>query len=278
MVFNIITIFISCLIIVGNTLTILAVTCDKRMRRDYASNYLIASLAVADLCVGLVDMPLAILYRSRTVMSFFEPIVCDTWMLFDFTVVISSIIHLMVISVDRYCQITKSLWYRANKSLFKTLVTISVIWFAALMFGTLGVSGNRYVATKPFDPSEPCGFRYSKYYALFIVIMSTYLPSMILFYIYYKLFSVAIKHRNSVKGGMKTVSASHASDGTQKENDQNLIVLRYHRGKVLSHTQSVEQFSMDSDDKRPPSRISPTPRKRSSHYKAAVTIGVSSRV
>jgi len=85
--------------IFGNALVIAAVVLERTLR-NFAANYLIASLAVADLLVALLVMPLAAVYEvsERWLLG---PVVCDMWTSFDILCCTSSIFHLVAISVDR---------------------------------------------------------------------------------------------------------------------------------------------------------------------------------
>lgn len=85
--------------IIGNLLVILAVLLVPKLQRP--ENLLIICLAVADELVGLLVMPVALIYE---VMDFwpFGSIICNLWISLDITACSASILSLCVISLDRY--------------------------------------------------------------------------------------------------------------------------------------------------------------------------------
>ena len=84
--------------IIGNILVCIAVFLVKKLRKP--CNYLIVSLAVSDLCVALLVMPMAMLYEING-SWIFGPQLCDVWVSFDVLSCAASILNLCLISVDR---------------------------------------------------------------------------------------------------------------------------------------------------------------------------------
>jgi len=90
--------------IVGNIFVVTAIAVDRNLRT--VANYLIASLAVADLLVAALVMPLAAV-NEVSARWFLGRQLCDTWISFDVTCCTSSILHLVAISLDRYWAVTR---------------------------------------------------------------------------------------------------------------------------------------------------------------------------
>ncbi|XP_038598329.1 5-hydroxytryptamine receptor 2B [Tachyglossus aculeatus] len=114
----------------GNILVILAVSLEKKLQ--YATNYFLMSLAVADLLVGLFVMPIALL----TIMFESEwplPVVlCPAWLFLDVLFSTASIMHLCAISVDRYIAIKKPIQASQYNSRATALIKITVVWFISI--------------------------------------------------------------------------------------------------------------------------------------------------
>lgn len=85
--------------VIGNILVCVAVCLVRKLRRP--CNYLLVSLAVSDICVALLVMPMALLYEIKGDWSF-GPIWCDLWVSFDVLSCTASILNLCMISVDRW--------------------------------------------------------------------------------------------------------------------------------------------------------------------------------
>ncbi|XP_037553981.1 5-hydroxytryptamine receptor 2B [Nematolebias whitei] len=114
----------------GNILVILAVSLERKLQN--ATNYFLMSLAVADLLVGLLVMPIAlitVLYNSRWPLPDF---LCPIWLFLDVLFSTASIMHLCAISLDRYIAIKKPIQHSQYKSRAKALVKIALVWLISI--------------------------------------------------------------------------------------------------------------------------------------------------
>uniref|UniRef100_A0A673CPN7 5-hydroxytryptamine receptor 2B n=1 Tax=Sphaeramia orbicularis TaxID=375764 RepID=A0A673CPN7_9TELE len=114
----------------GNILVILAVSLEKKLQN--ATNYFLMSLAVADLLVGLLVMPIAlitVLYNSGWPLPEF---LCPIWLFLDVLFSTASIMHLCAISLDRYVAIKKPIQHSQYKSRAKALVKIALVWLISI--------------------------------------------------------------------------------------------------------------------------------------------------
>lgn len=96
------TIFLGLMVlatIIGNVFVIAAILLEKNLQN--VANYLILSLAVADLMVATLVMPISIL-NEVTKTWFLQNEVCDMWITFDMLCCTASILHLVAISVNLY--------------------------------------------------------------------------------------------------------------------------------------------------------------------------------
>lgn len=114
----------------GNILVILAVSLEKKLQ--YATNYFLMSLAVADLLVGLFVMPIALMTIMLEVTWPLPLVLCPAWLFLDVLFSSASIMHLCAISVDRYIAIKKPIQANQCNSRAKTLIKITVVWFISI--------------------------------------------------------------------------------------------------------------------------------------------------
>nr|CAD7586909.1 unnamed protein product [Timema genevievae] len=127
----IIVIVLLCVVVgtvVGNILVCVAVCLVRKLRRP--CNYLLVSLAVSDICVALLVMPMALLYEVLGQWSF-GPVACDLWVSFDVLSCTASILNLCMISVDRYYAITKPLEYGVKRTPRRMIGCVSLVWLGA---------------------------------------------------------------------------------------------------------------------------------------------------
>ncbi|XP_059158579.1 octopamine receptor 1-like [Physella acuta] len=112
----------------GNTLVILAISLEKRLQN--VTNYFLLSLAVTDLLVSLIVMPLSII-NVFTGRWLFGLLLCDLFVTSDVLMCTSSIYHLCTISLERYIGIRYPLWTK-NKSKRIVLLKIVLVWTISL--------------------------------------------------------------------------------------------------------------------------------------------------
>ncbi|KAI4902087.1 hypothetical protein NFI96_014703 [Prochilodus magdalenae] len=114
----------------GNILVILAVSLERKLQN--ATNYFLMSLAVADLLVGLLVMPIAlvtVLFNARWPLPEF---LCPIWLFLDVLFSTASIMHLCAISLDRYIAIKKPIQHSQYKSRAKALAKIALVWLISI--------------------------------------------------------------------------------------------------------------------------------------------------
>ncbi|KAM9059941.1 5-hydroxytryptamine receptor 1B [Megaptera novaeangliae] len=91
------------------------------------ANYLIASLAVTDLLVSILVMPISTMYTVTGRWTLGQA-VCDFWLSSDITCCTASILHLCVIALDRYWAITDAVEYSAKRTPKRAAVMIALVW------------------------------------------------------------------------------------------------------------------------------------------------------
>nr|XP_020452436.1 5-hydroxytryptamine receptor 2B [Monopterus albus] len=114
----------------GNILVILAVSLERKLQN--ATNYFLMSLAVADLLVGLLVMPIAlvtVLYNAGWPLPEF---LCPIWLFLDVLFSTASIMHLCAISLDRYIAIKKPIQHSQYKSRAKAVLKIALVWLISI--------------------------------------------------------------------------------------------------------------------------------------------------
>ncbi|XP_056345226.1 5-hydroxytryptamine receptor 7-like isoform X1 [Oenanthe melanoleuca] len=112
--------------IAGNGLVIISVCIVKKLRQP--SNYLVVSLAAADLSVAFAVMPFVTITDLVGGEWLFGKVFCNVFIAMDVMCCTASIMTLCIISVDRYLGITRPLTYpvRQNGKLMAKMVFI--VW------------------------------------------------------------------------------------------------------------------------------------------------------
>lgn len=171
--------------VIGNILVCVAVCLVRKLRRP--SNYLIVSLAVSDLCVALMVMPVAMVYEVMGTWPF-GPVVCDFWVSCDVLSCAASILNLCMISVDRYYAITKPLEYGVKRTPKRMLFCVFMVWMGAAFISLppVLILGNEKTDTS-------CSVSQNQGYQIYATFGSFYIPLTVMVVVYYKIFSAARK-------------------------------------------------------------------------------------
>lgn len=173
--------------IVGNILVCLAVFLVKKLRRP--CNYLLVSLAVSDLCVAILVMPMALLYEILGRWSFGN-FMCDLWVSFDVLSCAASILNLCMISVDRYYAITKPLEYGVKRTPKRMILCVSLVWLGAacISLPPLLIIGNEHEMN---EDGPQCVVCQNFGYQIYATLGSFYIPLTVMIVVYYKIFCAA---------------------------------------------------------------------------------------
>lgn len=171
--------------IIGNVLVCVAVRLVRKLRRP--SNYLIVSLAVSDLCVAIMVMPVATVYDILGSWPF-GPVICDFWVSSDVLSCTASILNLCMISVDRYYAITKPLEYGVKRTPKRMLFCVFIVWIGAAFISLppVIILGNEKTETS-------CSVSQNQAYQIYATFGSFYIPLTVMIVVYYKIFSAARK-------------------------------------------------------------------------------------
>ncbi|XP_077437048.1 5-hydroxytryptamine receptor 2A [Vanacampus margaritifer] len=112
--------------VTGNILVILAVSLEKKLQN--ATNYFLMSLAVADMLLGMLVMPVSMV---TILYDYGWPLpseLCPVWIYLDVLFSTASIMHLCAISLDRYIAIRNPIHHSRFNSRTKARMKIVAVW------------------------------------------------------------------------------------------------------------------------------------------------------
>ena len=195
--------FLLCLVIlftlVGNCLVVIAVASTRRLRSS-VTNYFVVSLAVADLTVAVLVMPYAVLYELYGRWTF-GWVFCYFWISCDVTCCTASILHLCVISVDRYLAVTEPLTYRGRMTRRRALMAVAGVWTCSSAISFVPVYAGWFVdesagadgeqLMRLYEDGPACGLFVNRVYAVISSTTSFYLPLVVMLVLYAKIYRIA---------------------------------------------------------------------------------------
>ncbi|XP_028253745.1 trace amine-associated receptor 1-like [Parambassis ranga] len=181
----------------GNLLVMISIIYFKQLQTP--TNYLVLSLAVADLLVGTLVFPSSMVFSFSSCMSY-KNVFCKVRNSLDMILCTSSLMNLCCISIDRYHAVCVPLTYRTKINHHVVVVMILVSWTVAVIVGLA------------FSLSEQ-GTCVENCISAFVIanavgtVVSFYLPVIIMLCIYLKIFLVAQKQVRSIHNMSKCGAA-----------------------------------------------------------------------
>ncbi|KAM5140671.1 D(2) dopamine receptor [Mantella aurantiaca] len=176
-------------IVFGNVLVCMAVSREKALQTT--TNYLIVSLAVADLLVATLVMPWVV-YLEVVGEWRFSRIHCDIFVTLDVMMCTASILNLCAISIDRYTAVAMPMLYNTRySSKRRVTVMIAVVWVLSfaiscpLLFGLNNTASNECLIENPA-------------FVIYSSVVSFYVPFIVTLLVYVQIYIVLQKRRKRV--------------------------------------------------------------------------------
>ncbi|XP_012683954.2 trace amine-associated receptor 1-like [Clupea harengus] len=186
-------------IVGGNILVMITILNFEQLQTP--TNYLVFSMSVADLLLGMVVMPPNMI-ESLEKCWYFGDFLCKFHASVDITLCNASVLHLTCISIDRFCAVTKPLQYQNKMTTCVVLTMISVSWIFSAIFGFAVI-----FSPSDSDPSAEsvdvdciggCSGLHEKEIGVSYFFVFYFIPLTIMSTIYLKIFVIAIKQANTI--------------------------------------------------------------------------------
>ncbi|XP_055043028.2 trace amine-associated receptor 4-like [Misgurnus anguillicaudatus] len=180
----------------GNLLIIISISHFKQLQSP--THLIVQSLAVCDCLLGLLVMPYSMV-RSVEGCWFLGDVVCKVHSSLDMTFSISSLLHLSLISIDRYWAIYDPLRYKIRVTNNIVAVFITLTWIFSFVYSfSVVFSGVNAVGLEALILQMSCFggcvLFFNKEWGLICVIVVFIIPGTIMSSLYISIFNVVRKH------------------------------------------------------------------------------------
>lgn len=176
--------------VIGNVFVIAAILLERNLQS--VANHLILSLAVADLLVACLVMPLGAVYEVSKEWRLGADL-CDMWTSSDVLCCTASILHLVAIALDRYWAVT-DIDYAHQRTARRIGYMIIVIWTLSVLVSIaplLGWKDPEWEARVYQDLQ--CIVSQDIGYQIFATASSFYVPLLVILFLYWRIFLAARK-------------------------------------------------------------------------------------
>ncbi|KAK3108976.1 hypothetical protein FSP39_020074 [Pinctada imbricata] len=246
---------LSCMIvatIIGNVFVISAIILERSLQG--VSNYLILSLAVTDLMVAVLVMPISVIDQVSE-FWYLGSDLCDMWISFDVLCCTASILHLVAISLDRYWAVS-NIDYIRRRSAKQIIIMIIIVWVVSIVISIAPVLGWKDNGNNP-DILGICQISQDPAYTVFSTVGAFYCPLILMVVLNFKIYKAARSrirkkhisawtkppfHRPSITNAEGTTR--HNSSGSEVSQDGFTV----YNGSCINGNEEESQFNYNEND------------------------------
>ncbi|UYV62387.1 ADRA1B [Cordylochernes scorpioides] len=195
----------------GNLLVLMAMCTNASLRTT--TNVFIVNLALADLLLGVSVLPFSATIELFDKKWFFGQIFCNVWAAVDVLCCTASINSLCIISIDRYIGVTQPLTYSSIVTHKRATVSCFLVWILSI-----AISVGPLFGWKDPPPKDPLTCEVTKQtgYVLFSVAFSFYIPTIIILFVYHKIYKAATSQTKFLETGVKVIKGSSGHNSTEE--------------------------------------------------------------
>ncbi|XP_051780133.1 trace amine-associated receptor 1-like [Erpetoichthys calabaricus] len=185
--------------VLGNLMVIVSICHFKQLHTP--TNFLLLSLASTDLLLGGFIMAPSMI-RSLESCWYFGDLFCKIHVSLDITLSTASLIHLLFISIDRYCAVCYPLHYQTKITSCAAGIMIAISWIFAGIYGCfmcLNIQGLDGLQNHKSQCLGGCLYISSPLSGLVSSLLCFYFPGFIMLGIYTNIFIVASRQAKIIK-------------------------------------------------------------------------------
>ncbi|XP_039673269.1 trace amine-associated receptor 13c-like [Perca fluviatilis] len=202
LVINITLYFISLITVTLNLLIIISISHFRQLHTP--TNILLLSLAVSDFLVGLLLMPGEIF--RKTSCWFFGDLVCFLYNYLSTIITVSSIVDMVLISVDRYVSICDPLHYTTKVTVNRVKLCVCLCWLYSVSYSFLYLKD---VLTQPGRYNScygECVLVIDNISVTIDLVLTFLVPVTVIIALYLRVFAVAVSQARAMRSHITAVT------------------------------------------------------------------------
>ncbi|CAI4223719.1 unnamed protein product [Auanema sp. JU1783] len=194
--------------------TLVFIVLYKNPRLQTVPNLLVGNLAFSDLCLGLIVLPLSSVYALAGEWIFPDTL-CEVFVSADILCSTASIWNLCIVGLDRYWAITTPVAYMNKRNKKTAGIMILTVWATSSLISLAPLLGWKQTAISSNlimddkTSSRQCTFLDLPSYTIYSATGSFFIPTILMFFVYFKIYQAFAKHRARQIYRQKLAVSSH---------------------------------------------------------------------
>ncbi|XP_073329899.1 trace amine-associated receptor 13c-like [Pagrus major] len=198
-----------------NLLVIISISHFRQLHTP--TNLLLLSLAVSDLLVGLVLMPVEIIYIESC--WFLGDILCTMYYVVDYIITSASVANMVLISIDRYIAICEPLQYPTKVTTRRAQICVCLSWVCSVLFRILLLHDHLEKPGKSNSCFGECVVVINYIAGIIDLVFTFIIPIAIIIILYMRVFVVAVSQARAMRSHIAAVTAQRSGTVTVKKTE-----------------------------------------------------------
>ncbi|XP_053733325.1 trace amine-associated receptor 1-like [Synchiropus splendidus] len=186
---------VSIITVTLNLLVIISISHFKQLHTP--TNLLLLSLAVSDLLVGVLLMPVEIIHIEHC--WFLGDLVCSLYYLVDYVITSASVANMVIISIDRYIAVCDPLNYNKTVTKKTAQLFICLCWLCSVIYRILLLNDHLRMPGSSNHCMGECVVVISYIAGIIDLICTFILPITIIIVLYLRVFAVALSQARAMR-------------------------------------------------------------------------------
>ncbi|KAM4730643.1 trace amine-associated receptor 13c-like [Anableps anableps] len=211
-------IFLTCISLLTVSLNLLVIISISHFRQLHTpTNLFLLSLAVSDFLVGLLLMPIRILLTGGCWVL--GSVMCGLFHYSSFILTSASVGNMVLISADRYVAICDPLRYPTKVSQKRVKICVCLCWACSVFYNGVILKDFMKNPDRYNSCAGECVLVTDFLIGVFDVILTFFIPIIIIIVLYMRVFVVAISQARAMRSHIGAVTCQHSRKIVVKESE-----------------------------------------------------------
>ena len=179
------------------------------------ANLLLLSLAISDLFVGVLLMPVEIIYVEKC--WFLGDIVCMLYYFLDYIITSASVANMVLISLDRYIAICEPLRYPTKVTKGRAQVCVCFCWVSSVFYRILQLNDHLQQPGRSNSCLGECVVVISYIEGVVDLVFTFVIPITVIIVLYLRVFVVALAQARAIRSHVVAVTRQRPGTVTVKK-------------------------------------------------------------